>query len=253
MKAILVIIVAIPFLTQAQEQFSFELFFEDELGNKDTLTLGHDPNATDSIDVTFGEINIKSQPWNPVFEVRSFENYFVPDTAMFKKDIRTNQSNFPILVKSVYDSIKISWNSNTISGAIQGSSLSNDLGSLAYLSQQDSITISKNELLSEVYDIDTLYRLYLDFSAVFSSISWNKQEHFDVHPNPNNGEFWIKLNEQVQKGEIIITDLTGKQIAKVSVSNTTNVSLSNMSEGVYLINLVSENTIIDTQKIVIQR
>ncbi|CAG5086705.1 hypothetical protein CRYO30217_03249 [Parvicella tangerina] len=74
-----------------------------------------------------------------------------------------------------------------------------------------------------------------------------------IYPNPSNGEFWIKPNEQIQKGEIIITDLTGKQIAKVSVNNTTNVSLSNMSEGVYLINLASENTIIDTQKIVIQR
>ena len=45
------------------QSFSFELYFEDANGAKDTLEFGYDPSATDSIDPIFQEINIIAQPW----------------------------------------------------------------------------------------------------------------------------------------------------------------------------------------------
>lgn len=54
----------------SQEQFSFKLYFEDAAGNKDTITIGYDENATNGIDAAFGEENIITQPWDSVFEAR---------------------------------------------------------------------------------------------------------------------------------------------------------------------------------------
>ncbi|HRO75163.1 MAG TPA: T9SS type A sorting domain-containing protein [Crocinitomicaceae bacterium] len=51
-------------IVSAQEEFSFQLYFEDAIGNRDTITLGYDPLATDTIDVAFGEENILNQPWS---------------------------------------------------------------------------------------------------------------------------------------------------------------------------------------------
>ena len=56
------------------QEFSFEMYFEDALGNKDTLTFGYDINATDTIDISFGEVDISTQPWGNSFEVR-LSNY----------------------------------------------------------------------------------------------------------------------------------------------------------------------------------
>jgi len=59
----------------SQPEFSFDLYFEDALGNRDTITLGYDPQATDGIDELFGEENIIAQPWDGVFEVRISDYY----------------------------------------------------------------------------------------------------------------------------------------------------------------------------------
>lgn len=52
------------------QSFSFELYFEDANGAKDTLEFGYDPTATDSIDPIFQETNIIAQPWSGQFEAR---------------------------------------------------------------------------------------------------------------------------------------------------------------------------------------
>lgn len=76
-----------------------------------------------------------------------------------------------------------------------------------------------------------------------------------IIPNPTQGNALFKLNgfeEGCKDCYYIVTDLSGKQIAKVSVRTNTNVTLSNLSDGIYLIHLQSEGTLLETQKIVIQ-
>ncbi len=55
---------------QAQE-LSFSLYLEDATGARDTIVLGYDSLATDSIDASFGEINLLGQAWGSDFEVRA--------------------------------------------------------------------------------------------------------------------------------------------------------------------------------------
>ncbi|MBS4012594.1 MAG: T9SS type A sorting domain-containing protein [Bacteroidetes bacterium] len=53
------------------QEFSFQMYFEDALGNKDTLTIGYDINGSrDTINTNFGEENIAHIPFDEVFDVR---------------------------------------------------------------------------------------------------------------------------------------------------------------------------------------
>lgn len=51
-------------------EFEFQLYFEDAAGNKDTVTLGYDVLATDSIDTAFGEVDLLNQTWGNGLDVR---------------------------------------------------------------------------------------------------------------------------------------------------------------------------------------
>jgi hypothetical protein len=92
MKQLIFFLFFLPMITSAQE-FSFELYFEDALGNRDTLVLGYDPLATDSIDVAFGEENVIAQPWDSVLDVRignktySENTWLTENTYLSKKQI----------------------------------------------------------------------------------------------------------------------------------------------------------------------
>lgn len=239
-------------MIQAQEEFSFELYFEDGLGNKDTLILGYDQNATDSIDVMFGEVNIKNQPWNGILEVRTFENYFVPDTALFKKDIRTYYSNFPILMNFQEDSIKLSWNETVFIDTIQGSSISNDLSSLAYFSVQDSIWINKNQMLYNITGTDTLYRLFIDFDQQFADISKGNFKTIKLFPNPSSGIINLDFKE-IEMNEVLVSvfDLTGRTVYHTRLNDSKQIDLSHLENGTYSILFFKNEYYLHTQNVVI--
>ncbi|MCB0483604.1 MAG: T9SS type A sorting domain-containing protein [Flavobacteriales bacterium] len=56
------------------QEFSTTLHFWDAMGHRDSVVIGHDSTATDSIDTAFGEVNLFGQPWDSVFEVRVMPN-----------------------------------------------------------------------------------------------------------------------------------------------------------------------------------
>lgn len=82
----------------AQEEFSFKLYFEDALGNKDTIIIGYDDNATNTIDASFGELDILSQPWRSTMEVRTGE--------LLDNSIGTNAGPYPEAFTSISHSKK---------------------------------------------------------------------------------------------------------------------------------------------------
>jgi len=73
-----------------------------------------------------------------------------------------------------------------------------------------------------------------------------------ISPNPNDGEFILQLNENVNNGEVRIIDLNGKRINSYSFSgDKIQIVESKLQKGVYLIHLViNGNTLIE--RIIIQ-
>jgi hypothetical protein len=65
------VLIAICFISRLEAQeFVLKLRIEDSLGNRDTLEIGYDAMASDSLDENLGEVNIKDQEWNGEFDVR---------------------------------------------------------------------------------------------------------------------------------------------------------------------------------------
>jgi len=52
------------------QEFQTALYFEDALGNRDTVNIAFDPMATDSIDLDFGEVNLIDQPLSDGLDIR---------------------------------------------------------------------------------------------------------------------------------------------------------------------------------------
>ncbi len=71
MKKLLTITIILCLLSAAQGQsFSFQLFFSDAQGNRDTIILGTDDLATDTIDTALGEVNIIGLPIDSGLDIR---------------------------------------------------------------------------------------------------------------------------------------------------------------------------------------
>lgn len=76
--------------------------------------------------------------------------------------------------------------------------------------------------------------------------------HFKVTPNPTNGNVTFTLEvDNFDNMEIVITDLQGKIIKIVSVSNlTVNFEFTNLPQGIYLAHLTKNGKIQNSKKIV---
>lgn len=61
----------------------------------------------------------------------------------------------------------------------------------------------------------------------------------EVYPNPNNGNFNVKINDKIDFENIIITDLTGnviyKQNVKGMLDKEISIDLTNAKKGLYLL------------------
>ena len=75
--------------------FSQTLWFEDAIGNIDSVIIGHDPLATVDIDAQFGEVEI-TEPFNAIFEVRvgTLINWPVPRRLVKREVIKKNNNTF---------------------------------------------------------------------------------------------------------------------------------------------------------------
>jgi hypothetical protein len=71
-KAVFIIfLVFIAFFYRAfGQEFSFAMTFIDAIGNTDTLIIGYNSDATDSVDAEFGEVNIIDLALDSIFDVR---------------------------------------------------------------------------------------------------------------------------------------------------------------------------------------
>ena len=73
-----ILIYTINGFSQLTPEFEFQFYAEDFLGNRDTITIGYDSRAAeyDTINTQFGEVDITSEPFDSIFEMRVSVNNF---------------------------------------------------------------------------------------------------------------------------------------------------------------------------------
>lgn len=67
-----------------------------------------------------------------------------------------------------------------------------------------------------------------------------------IYPNPSNKQFWIKDIEDIGQGVIEMYDLSGKLVKSqpITTQNSQFVSVSDLSKGMYLVRVKSDNKVI---------
>jgi N-acetylneuraminic acid mutarotase len=75
---------------------------------------------------------------------------------------------------------------------------------------------------------------------------------FVIYPNPTKEKVNVFVNAFSGKGEIIVTDLLGKQIKQqVLVVGNNSVEINNLTKGIYFVNIITEKEK-QTQKLVVE-
>ena len=68
-------------------------------------------------------------------------------------------------------------------------------------------------------------------------------QNLSIYPNPVQNELFIELGK-VQVAEIYILDLTGKVVKSVANKNTKSIDVSSLTQGVYILEVVTENGVL---------
>ncbi len=219
------------------QQFSFPLYFEDALGNKDTLVFGYDNTATDSIDANFGEIDIKNSPYDSSFEARitacypdmlhCFVNSFDPSAYHLKKQIHQNKCAllhqfvvYSIYLKGSHFPITVSWNDALFSDSCNIKSLITDwtpggwfdagCGNFPnqgpyFLNFTSSVTFDRTheQFISPFNSNDTINVLYFTLasysflSGLNDFLTQSRSEAISVVPNPSTN--YIQISKRTEE------------------------------------------------------
>jgi hypothetical protein len=102
---------------------------------------------------------------------------------------------------------------------------------------------------------DTLRTNYINVVTTGLNNFENNKPEISIYPNPTTDVLNIESNMSLAKSKILVTDLLGKEIENMnynlSTLNLLQINTSNFSKGIYLVNIVNENNISSTHKIVI--
>ena len=268
MRALYFVLFLIIFDASCQEEFSFELYFEDAVGNRDTLIVGSDEDGTQGLDTIFGEENISEIPWDSIFEVRAspviLEDDMPPPTFQSKKQIVgkvcpilctsvfADSENSPALsvnLKANYYPVIVSWDKNKFNedschyGSYIKCIFIIDIPGEHYLREEDSMYVGEScfESSPKYYtdENDTIINFLLEFCSerTGSVKAFNKEKQIIMSPNPSNDFISIHLSNTLIKG-VSVHSLTGKELINSSVESfetVEKVDISSLSPGSYIV------------------
>ncbi len=286
MKSIfLILFITSSYIVNGQ-QFSFQMFFTDAVGNKDTITLGYDIAATDSIDVSLGEVNIISIPHKAELDVRISNEWYnrtwlgVPGTYHTKRQIidyscmnfsYSNIQTVDILTKNW--PVTVTWDNSLFKDSCKlGSVFTSvnpggwwDTTSPSNLYQQimsmnDSATFTSNasnwynENYSYIHDSDTIPVFWQAIAPEWilkTTISEHAQPQLSVkaYPNPFSQQLTFSLSDDAQT-TVSVCSLLGQQEWQYTFTNTITIDTNHLEEGIYYYMLQNDKGIIKTGKIV---
>lgn len=277
------------FLT-AQE-FSFQVFFEDAAGNKDTVEIGYDEAGHYGLDTTFGEADLKGTPYDSIFEVRAaaYNHELMvcendgPEKILIESKKFIVQKNCPwryhenvtspaVLVKSKNFPVTASWDKSLFSsGSCHAESLvvnwmtrgwfdnccCSDYIFVASLKDSSSYTFSHTDAIV-IDGGDTLRMLFFPFYAMNVSVDENIQDKvlIKLHPNPTSTSFTLRLPENLQSESLRIISTTGVVLKTQKIKageKIVEVPTADLPTGIYFLQLCTEDGAVLAKRFVVAR
>ena len=248
------------------QRYEFTLYFEDAIGNRDSIILGLDPTSTTGIDEAFEEINILSEPYQDGLDVRIVDGWLSliesRDVSYHsKKQILPKELDIlNIIIHTDYFPVTASWDQDyflsrdSISktfitsihpgGWFDTGSPSN-LGTVA-LRAKDQVTFTSN--ISENYNKNYLYILgdtmptyWFTFAAedteIVSTNDRTIESNYKIVPNPTSGLITVDFPINNPVKSLILYNLHGQAIRQ---SEDETLDLSPFSRGIYFLKLVPQ-------------
>jgi hypothetical protein len=259
------------------QQFSFQIFFKDAFGNKDTITLGYDEGATDSIDTAFGEVNIIQNPRDTAFDVRisnEFKNrryYQTWGSYHTKKQIvGYDCTNFSFDRTQVIDifakhwPVTATWDSLLFDDHCRKGSFMTSINpggwwdvrsqSNLYIlefSEKDSVTFTSNinpwynESYGYIDGLDTVSVFWqvIGSTSILEIATKEQSEQLNainIFPNPfsNQLTFSAQTNDEIL---ISIYNINGQKISQEKFTNYTSIDTERFPKGIYIYKLSDSN------------
>lgn len=267
------ILLAFASCSMIAQDFSFDLIFVDGIGNRDTLVLGFDTNAGDSIDSAFGEKNIKSEKWDSIFEVRIGneeletktqikDNFCEEERFWCSSDLYVLCKNWPLIIY---------WNSELLRNGCSEYSVLTDCHPggwfdtehtfIATLAEQDTVIIKNDLVYYHTVNEDTIRNFFIDignegkYGAMYGPwdsghIGINSESQIvETYPSPTSDILNIRTKGSIIKN-LKLYDLKGKLIlTKSKTESNSELDLSELTSGIYIL-CIESNLGITQQKII---
>lgn len=256
------------------QTFVFDMFFEDSAGNKDTLTIGYDPTATDGIDSNFGKINIINTPLDSNFDVRISDEYYLGgiignQSFHTKKNIVLNNNCSDVNVISLNIKtdnwpVTATWDSTLFDNSCLSGSAFNSMIQwfdvagesdllMSFLNSKDSVVFSANQgvgyynencsFINSNNDTISVFQIILSNTDYLVSVKEYSLKPIEVYPNPFSNVLNLIFDELID-GKLMIYDITGQLIYVESVQNrhTLTINTNKFDKGVYLYKVIDITT-----------
>ncbi len=275
-KHLLIVLLSSLSLTAFAQEFSFQLFFADAIGNKDTITLGYDSIATDKIDSLFGEENIIKLSPKSGLDIRLSDEYFLRNysqttgTYHCKKQIlKFNCRKSASTIAQTIDintknwPVTVTWDPSLFNDQCKDGSVFTsihpggwwDTGSKSNLHQQilannGEVSFSSNCDRDKGYcyisKSDTIAVFWLAIgtkSILRTSIDdiKHKSAGVVVFPNPTSSQFTVQLEGNLLT-TISIHDIHGQELIKQTFENATTINVEHLLPGLYYYKLYNLKT-----------
>ena len=266
------------------QEFSFQMRFEDAIGNVDTLILGYDINATDSVDPEFGEVNIIHEELDSVFDVRvtdewSARGWWFDSTGNYhlkKQIVKKNCGPWPtalnIDIKCNYWPVIAFWDSSLFDHDCRKGSVFTsvpqggwwDVGSPSNLDRVILFTNSSVSFTANFEDDFNSNYAYINENQDTISVFWAAicdTSHLWVSVNEPSQSQPIRLFPNPAKKYIVIDAPTLKLSEKIEVYNLKGrlqnvdyhnniIDIGRLNAGIYIVRFTTQDNQLIVKKFI---
>ena len=106
---------------------------------------------------------------------------------------------------------------------------------------------------STLYIIENSGNIWkINFPAYTGIAKFNTQNStFKIFPNPAQNNFTLEVSNS-EKQNLVVYDVNGKQVLSQTISGTTTIDASNLSQGVYNISISSNQSVVNKKLVVVK-
>lgn len=270
MKAILTLIILSVSIVLHGQPKVFEIWFEDSVGNRDTLWFGYDPSATFGVDEHLGEVNIMGEPYDStlfVFFTDAGEDSGFRATLPIKTTTSTflmktqliSQTYYPLEIGIVAKNwpLCISWPINELKGFSDQSkfvmtsfypagcwfdciSCGNWPNPFTVMEEISTIEVYTDYFCKYLNEIspDTINLLYVS-SEYGTYVEKLKAKNINIKHNALENRMEIELIKTPLPFHVRIIDMFGRNVFMKEFIETSEQSikipLENLRKGIYLV------------------